>query len=95
MKPLKLMKTVLRVWIATTATGSFLAGWALLAHAPKPVQAAPAANAQALPLPTLAPLPPLDISGSSGGPGLQPPTFIIQGSPSLFAQAPLLRTGGS
>ena len=95
MKALKLMKTVLRVWIATTATGSFLAGWALFAHAPKPVQSAPAANALAVPLPTLTPLPPLDTSGSSGGSGLQPPMFNIQGRPSLFAQAPLLRTGGS
>jgi hypothetical protein len=94
-KPLKVVKTALRVWIATTATGSFLAGWALFAHSPKPVQPAPAARSVAAPMPTLAPLPPLDISGSSGGVGGQSPTFNIQGRPSLFAQAPLFRTGGS
>ena len=67
MKPLKVVKTALRLWIATTATGSFLAGWALFAHAPKPVQSSAGANFVAAPLPTLAPLPPLDISGTSGG----------------------------
>jgi hypothetical protein len=95
LKPLKLVKKLLRLWIATTATGSFLAGWALFAHAPKPVQSAPGATSVAAPMPTLAPLPPLDISGSSAGAGIQPPLFNMQGRPSLFAQAPLFRTGGS
>ena len=95
MKPLKAVKTVLRFWIALTATGSFLAGWALFAHSPKPVQSNSGATSQAAPLPTLAPLAPLDLSGNSSGAGIQSPMFTVQQRSSLFAQAPLLRTGGS
>jgi hypothetical protein len=94
-KPLKAVKTVLRFWIALTATGSFLAGWALFAHSPKPVQPNSGATSQAAPPPTLAPLPPLDLSGNSGSGGFQSQMFNFQRQSSLFAQAPLLRTGGS
>jgi hypothetical protein len=95
MKTLKVVKTVLRFWIALTATGSFLAGWALFAHSPKPVQSNPGATSLAAPLPTLAPLAPLDLSGKAGGGVSQSPIFNVQRQSSLFAQAPLLRTGGS
>ena len=95
MKPLKVVKTILRFWIALTATGSFLAGWALFAHSPKPVQSSSGAPSLAGPLPTLAPLAPLDISGNSGNGAFQSPIFSGQGQSALFAQAPLLRTGGS
>jgi hypothetical protein len=95
MKTLKLVKTVLRFWIALTATGSFLAGWALFAHSPKPIQPNSGATSLTAALPTLAPLQPLDLSGNSSSAGIQSPMFNVQQQSSLFAQAPLLRTGGS
>ena len=71
MKPLKL---ALRIWFTITSVLSFLVGWALLSHSPKPVSifslfSAPATSASASsnadpvslnPLPTLAPIPSLD-----------------------------------
>jgi hypothetical protein len=55
---MKLLKNGIRIWITMTSVGGFLAGWALLAHANKPVSAE-AANPTPIvePLPTLAPLP--------------------------------------
>jgi hypothetical protein len=54
---MKITRTALRVWIASTSLAGFLAGWGLLAHAPKPaplVTPAPAAAEVSLPpLPTL------------------------------------------
>ena len=60
---MQIMKMALRFWIALTSVFTFLLGWAMLAHAPKPVQAKslPASPSAVFlaPLPTLAPLPPL------------------------------------
>ncbi len=92
---MKLVKKVIRFWIALTATGSFLAGWALFAHSPKPVQSNSAAGFTAAPLPTLAPLAPLDLSGTGGVSGFQSPQFTVQQQAPLFSQAPMFRTGGS
>lgn len=103
---MKIMKFALRFWIAVTSVVSFLVGWAMLAHSPKPVQAKalrlmPSLNVTALP--TLAPLPPLGLSGSPSGGAIlvppvsvqQPPVIIQQPPVSSFAQPPLLSTGGS
>jgi hypothetical protein len=95
LKPLKVVKTVLRFWIGLTATGSFLAGWALLAHAPKPVQTNPTGASVASLITAMTPLPPLDISVTAGGSGNQPPIFRVQRQPPLLAAGPVLRTGGS
>ena len=71
MKPLKL---ALRIWITIGSVLSFLLGWALLSHAPKPVSifslfsspASPSSSSSAADttslnqLPTLAPIPSLD-----------------------------------
>ena len=68
MKPLKL---ALRIWITVGSVLSFLLGWALLSHAPKPASvfslfSSPATSSGAAdptslnPLPTLAPIPSLD-----------------------------------
>jgi hypothetical protein len=85
----------LRFWITLATTGGFLAGWALLAHAPKPVQASASSGSATTAIPTLAPLPPLDLSGGSANDSFQQPQFTVQQSPSIFSQAPMFRTGGS
>jgi len=41
---MKLIKVGLRIWIALGSIVSFLGGWALLAHAPKPASFLPAAT---------------------------------------------------
>jgi hypothetical protein len=92
---MKLAKKIIRFWIALTATGSFLSGWALLAHAPKPVQPAAATAPAVAQIPTLTPLAPLDLSGMASNDSLQSPQFSIQQQAPLFMQAPLFRTGGS
>jgi hypothetical protein len=96
----KLLKVGLRLWIGAASVVSFLAGWIILAHSPKPVVASSSARsgaAVAAPLPTLVPLPPLDFAA---GTALQNPQFqnpqlnIPQQSQSIFLQ-PVFRTGGS
>ena len=65
MKPLKL---ALRIWFTITSVLSFLIGWALLSHAPKPAsifstQPTSSSISEPMtvdPLPTLAPIPSLD-----------------------------------
>ncbi len=67
MKPLKL---ALRIWFTVGSVLSFLLGWALLSHAPKPASifslfSSPASSSAANPtslnaLPTLAPIPSLN-----------------------------------
>lgn len=93
---MKLLKFGLRFWITLTSVFSFLAGWAMLAHAPKPAQASPAQTSSSVaPLPTLAPLQPLNFSSNGGG--VQPQQFsVVQpAAPSFFSQAPVFNTGGS
>ena len=92
---MKLFRKFLRFWITLATTGGFLAGWVLLAHAPKPVQTGTQAGDSATPVPTLAPLPPLDLSGGGSSSNFQQPQFTVQQSPSFFSQAPMFRTGGS
>ncbi len=96
---MKIMKLALRFWIALTSVFSFLVGWAMLAHSPKPVQAKTLTVQPSLsvtPLPTLAPLPSFDFSGASGNSVVQVPPVTVQQPPvTLFSQAPVLSTGGS
>ncbi len=98
---MRLTRIALRVWIALTSVFSFLIGWAMLAHSPKPVQAAAgttSAPSQAVvvaPLPTLAPLAPLDLTGSFSGAALPAPQIVVQAPPRTFSQAPIFTTGGS
>ena len=87
------LKNGIRVWIATTSVASFMGGWVLLAHAPKP---APTINQPAIseptptPLPTLPPLPSLN-KQSNGVRQLQP---LQPAQPSPIFQ-PRMRTSGS
>ncbi len=85
---MKLLKFGMRFWILVSSLSSFLVGWAMLAHAPKPVQPVSAA-----PVPTLAPLQPLRFNnddevfgnGNNTGPRIIPRTSFV----------PSFRTGGS
>ena len=79
------LKNILRWWLSLASIMGFLGGWAMLAHAPKPV---PADQIPALP--TLAPLPPL---GSAGDAGSQQPSFTISSFQSQ--QMPVFVTSGS
>ena len=88
---MKIFKKALHYWIAIASVFSFLGGWALLAHSPKPVQPASVAN-----IAPLQNLPPIQAFGegsqsgqSQGGLNL----FTSNNQPS--AGVPLLRTGGS
>jgi hypothetical protein len=92
---MRVFRKFLRFWITLASTGGFLLGWALLAHAPKPVQSVNPGGIGAAPIPTLAPLPPLNLSGGTASGSFQQPQFTVQQSPSLFSQAPMFRTGGS
>ncbi len=93
---MKLFRFALNIWITVVSVMSFLLGWVVLAHSPKPVQntsQSPVVNVT--PLPTLTPLNNLPFSDNSNN-GLQ--NFQVQQAPStLFnsAPAPLFRTGGS
>jgi energy-converting hydrogenase Eha subunit F len=82
---MKTLKNILRWWLSLASVMGFLSGWAMLAHAPKPV---PAEQMPALPTP-LAPLPPL---GSASDAGSQPQSFTISSSQS---QMPVFVTSGS
>jgi hypothetical protein len=101
---MKLFKFGLRLWILITSVMSFLLGWIMLAHAPKPTQtSAPAPINSVATIPTLAPLPNLNIGSSQNNGNLfQNPLFSVQPSiqtlpqPSNnFAAAPVFRTSGS
>jgi hypothetical protein len=85
---MKLWKTLIRIWLTLASLISFLVGWVVLAHAPKPNQF----NASSVPAaPKLDPVPSLDqVVNSSGG---QTQNFI-QVRP-VQRSAPILRSGGS
>jgi hypothetical protein len=97
---MKVLKLGLHLWIGVTSVLSFLAGWIILAHSPKPVEPGSVARsvaAAAAPLPTLVPLPPLNLGGGSAVQNLQfqNPQIVLQPqSQSIFSQ-PVFRTGGS
>jgi hypothetical protein len=87
MKP---FRKVLRYWFAFASLLSFLGGWIMLAHSPKPVQPT-SVNASALPA-----LPPIQAFGSdinNNGLGFFSPGS--QSNSQLNSGFPLMRTGGS
>ncbi len=105
MKPLKL---ALRIWITIASALSFLVGWSLLSHAPKPASifsSQPAATnnsssdpAAVDPLPTLAPVPSLDsfLTNPDTTVNLQPlPSFNSNISNNVNNFVPNFRTRGS
>jgi hypothetical protein len=103
MKPLKL---ALRIWITITSVLSFLVGWALLSHAPKPAsifssQNSPSSSASdpitVDPLPTLAPVPSLDslITNPDTAVNLQPLPSFSNNNAVTNNFVPRMRTRGS
>jgi hypothetical protein len=92
---MKFLKIGIRFWITLTSVLSFLTGWIMLAHAPKPNQSSSAATNIAAPLPTLEPLQPLSDFGSDNNNNFQnQPLFSVQ--PNTRSQfRPAFRTGGS
>jgi hypothetical protein len=86
---MKTLKHGLRFWITVTSVLSFVGGWIMLAHAPKPaplLQDAPAAA------PALEPLPPLFGAGDDSA--QSEPFFSLQPR-QRFGSSPFFRTGGS
>jgi hypothetical protein len=91
---MKLLKLGIRFWITLTSVVSFVGGWVLLAHAPKPDQQN-SAYAVVAPrtIPTLEPLPPLSV-----GVAVQndpPQRSWLNIFPVARAYRPAFRTGGS
>ena len=104
---MRLFKIGLRIWIMLTSVLSFLAGWIMLAHAPKPIQNSSPSSANIAPLPTLAPLAGLNTGNNQNSwnlfqnsplsvqPQVQQP---VQPSIQTFnnsAPMPRMHTGGS
>lgn len=80
---MKLWKNIIRVWFTLASLASFLVGWVVLAHAPKPNQFDPAD----LPaLPKLEPIPSIDQLMFS-----QPSVNILRSNQRVV----VLRSGGS
>jgi len=80
---MKLWKNIIRVWFTLASLASFLVGWVVLAHAPKPNQFDPAD----LPaLPKLEPIPSIDQFMFS-----QPSVNILRSNQRVV----VLRSGGS
>jgi hypothetical protein len=93
---MKILKLGLRFWITLTSIFSFLVGWILLAHAPKPTSNSnTSASPVVAPLPTLEPLQPLG-SDNSSLQNQQPSFNFVQPQQQLqFRNRPAFSTGGS
>ena len=91
---MKFLKLGIRFWVTMTSVVSFLTGWVMLAHAPKPTQTSSASTNISVPLPTLEPLRPLSDFGSDEDNVQNQPFFSVQ--PSVRSQfRPSFQTGGS
>ena len=100
---MKIFKKILHYWIGIASILSFLGGWVILAHSPKPVQPQSTSSLQPVALPGL---PPIQAYGATTGNG---PSFFSNtapnNSPSTNIQpiqpvqpsqgSPFLRTRGS
>ena len=99
---MKIFKFGLRLWITVTSILTFIAGWILLAHAPKPVQASSLSTGNGndvAPFPTLQPLPPLNGNPFNGhgkdGNNFQFQQPFFNQAPQTFRHRPFFSTGGS
>jgi hypothetical protein len=86
---MKTSKKILRVWFALASVFTFLGGWVLLAHAPKPVQPTTVKSAAA------ESLPPIQAFGDVNNSGLGFFSGNALSSPQRSSRVPLLTTGGS
>lgn len=91
---MKFLKLGLRLWITVTSLLTFLVGWIMLAHAPKPSPSSPAAANSVAAVPTLAPLPPLSGNNNSNLQDQNPFQFNDQPQ-TIFRPRPFFSTGGS
>ena len=82
---MKFWKNIIRAWFTLASLASFLVGWAVLAHAPKPNQFYPA---DMPPLPRLDPIPSLNQM-------MLPQQSLNIPSPSQDVLGFSLRSGGS
>lgn len=84
---MKFVKTGMRIWITLTSAVAFFAGWAVLAHSPKPQPY----NATSSAL-NLAPVPKFSDMIDNGSQANSGP-MVVMSSPRTFA--PRMRTSGS
>jgi len=92
---MKLLKFGLRFWITVTSIFSFLAGWVMLAHAPKPGAAGSSSAGVTAPMPTLEPLHPLSDFAPGDNNVQNQPTFGFQPRNQNRQSRPFFSTGGS
>ena len=98
---MKIFRKILRFWIGIASVLSFLGGWVILAHSPKPVQFQ-SVSPSSVPPAALPTLPPIQAYGATSNNGL---TFFSTPAPSNNVQpiqpvqpsqnVPILRTRGS
>jgi hypothetical protein len=94
---MKIFKSALHYWIAIVSVLSFLAGWGMLAHSLKPVQAARSSSPNTASLPALPPIQAFgglggnELTGNNGGSGLN----LSAPGNSPASVFPRLRSGGS
>lgn len=92
---MKLLKIGIRFWITLTSIVSFLTGWIMLAHAPKPNQSNTISSNSSVAIPTLEPLQPLSNFGADDN-NFQNQGPVISVQPSTRSQfRPAFRSGGS
>jgi hypothetical protein len=91
---MKLLKVGLRFWITLASVFSFIGGWIMLVHAPKPDQSTSLNQALASAPPTLEPLPPMG-SLPSGNDTLQNQSLFTFQPPLRSQSRSTFRTGGS
>jgi hypothetical protein len=89
---MRFYRFALNIWITLASLLSFLLGWVILAHAPKPVQPVQAAAISVPALPTLQPLPDLQFGSGNTFQNFQVPSNNFQSNP---APVTVFRTGGS
>ena len=90
---MKLLKFGLRFWITLTSVVSFVGGWIMLAHAPKPNQNSSLYSNVSAPIPTLEPLPALSDYQPDANNNLIQSWFNSQPRQNFIR--PTFRTGGS
>jgi len=89
---MKILKFGLRSLITVASLVSFVGGWIMLVHAPKPAPLLPEAGKSNVP--TLEPLPPLNEFNPGNVNFQDQPVFSVRPRQS-FAGGPFFRTGGS
>ncbi len=89
---MKLWKNLIRIWLTLVSLASFLVGWVVIAHAPKPNQFKPV-SVSVPAMPKLDPVPSLDQVMNSDQSQTQ--NFFQLQSAQPIARSPVLRSGGS